>query len=73
VTGEPLFLDGAPAGGLDFRGIRTDFLAQYLPSPGTVAYIGYATNFDNQYTEVGSDLTQSQDRFFVKVAYLFRR
>jgi hypothetical protein len=72
ATGTPLFLDGAPAGGLDFRGIRTDFLAQYLPSPGTVAYVGYATNFDNQYTGLGSDLTQSQDRFFVKVAYLFR-
>jgi hypothetical protein len=73
VTGAPLYLDGAPAGGLDFRGVRTDFLAQYLPSPGTVAYIGYATNFDNQYAGYGSDVTQSQDRFFVKVAYLFRR
>ena len=73
VTGQPLFLDGAPAGGLDFRGVRTDFLAQYLPSPGTVAYIGYATDFDNQYLGEGADLSQNTDRFFVKVAYLFRR
>ena len=28
---------------------------------------------DNEFTTAGSDLTQSQDRFFVKVAYLFRR
>lgn len=73
ATGAPLYLDGVPAGGLDFQSIRTDFLAQYLPSPGTVAYIGYATNFDNQYPGPGADPTQSQDRFFVKVAYLFRR
>jgi hypothetical protein len=38
-----------------------------------VAYIGYATNFDNQFAGYGSEVTQSQDRFFVKVAYLFRR
>jgi len=73
TTGAPLYLSGVPAGGLDFRGVRTDFLAQYLPSPGTVAYVGYATNFDNQYTGVGSDMSQATDRFFVKLAYLFRR
>ena len=73
ATGVPLFLEGAPAGGMDFRGVRTDFLAQYLPSPGTVAYIGYATDFDNQFTGMGPDMSQNTDRFFVKVAYLFRR
>jgi hypothetical protein len=74
VTGQTLYdEDGGPAGGLDFSGVRTDFLAQYLPSPGTVAYIGYATDFDNQYPVEGSELTQFQDRFFVKLAYFFRR
>ena len=34
VKGDPVFMKLAD------EGVRTDFLAQYLPSPGTVAYIG---------------------------------
>ncbi|MCU0620472.1 MAG: carbohydrate binding family 9 domain-containing protein [Gemmatimonadales bacterium] len=73
ATGLPLYDGSEPAGASAFRGVRTDVLLQYLPSPGTVAYIGYGANLDDQAPSADATWSRSADRFFVKVAYFFRR
>jgi hypothetical protein len=73
ASGLPLFSEGEPVGGSTFRGVRADVLAQFLPSPGTVAYIGYGADYDGAVSEDPTDLTRARDRLFVKLAYLWRR
>lgn len=57
-----------------FKGLRTDWLLSFEPSPGTVVFLGYGASQERNPTRFGTDdLRQTSDGFFVKLAYLFRR
>lgn len=51
---------------------RADWLVQYLPSPGTVVFLGYGNSLDASLTNRPGDLRRAADGFFLKVSYLFR-
>lgn len=53
--------------------LRVDWLASYQPVPGTVAFLGYGTGLDAPRADEFSALRRSDDAFFVKLAYQFRR
>jgi Domain of unknown function (DUF5916) len=69
-SGAPLFVDGV-ASGLDFNGLRVDWLFSYEPTPGTAVLVGYGTSLEAP--EALRQLERTDDRVFVKLAYLFRR
>ena len=74
VTLLPLFNPaGRPITASDRRSIRTDWLVQYEPSPGTTAFVGYGDGWRSPGLESDTDLRREADGFFLKVAYLFRR
>ena len=57
-----------------FKGLRTDWLASYEPTPGTVVFLGYGASHERSPVRFGTDdLTRTSDGFFVKLAYLIRR
>ena len=51
---------------------RADWLVQYLPSPGTVVFMGYGNALDASLSNRPGDLRPRADGFFVKLSYLFR-
>lgn len=51
---------------------RTDFLFSYLPTPGTVVYLGWGNQMRADRPEGPTGLTATRDVFFLKVSYLFR-
>lgn len=51
---------------------RADLLLSYLPSPGTVMFIGYGSAADATETQRPYDARRTTDGMFVKVSYLFR-
>lgn len=51
---------------------RADWLISYLPSPGTVAYIGYGSALDGSETMRPGDLQRTSDGAFLKFSYLYR-
>ncbi|MCC7001695.1 MAG: carbohydrate binding family 9 domain-containing protein [Gemmatimonadaceae bacterium] len=51
---------------------RADWLISYLPSPGTVVFVGYGTGVDASATMRPTDLERTSDGAFVKFSYLFR-
>lgn len=56
------------------RGLRTDWLVSFEPSPGTVVFLGYGASQDRRPDRSGQeDLRLTSDGFFIKLAYLFRR
>lgn len=56
------------------RGLRTDWLLSFEPTPGTVAFFGYGMSQERDPARFGSDqLERTSDGFFVKLAYLIRR
>jgi hypothetical protein len=74
LTGGLLFVGGLAALPQQFRGVRTDWLVSYEPTPGTVAFFGYGSSFERDPLRFGtSSLERTTDGFFVKVAYLIRR
>ena len=74
VTGAPLLSSsGAALTAGDRRSLRTDWLVQYEPTPGTTAFIGYGDSWGSNGTIVNTDLVRQSDGLFVKVAWLFRR
>ncbi len=57
-----------------FRGLRTDWLVSFEPTPGTVAFFGYGLSQERDPSRFGNDdFTRTGDGFFVKLAYQFRR
>jgi hypothetical protein len=57
-----------------FKGLRTDWLASFEPTPGTVVFLGYGASQERNPDRFGTDaLTRTSDGFFVKLAYLIRR
>jgi hypothetical protein len=57
----------------DVRSLRTDWLVQYEPSPGTTAFFGYGDTWGSPGSVDDTDMRRRSDGFFLKVAYLFRR
>lgn len=56
------------------RGLRTDWLLSFEPTPGTVAFFGYGMGHEREPAPLGRDaLQRTADGFFVKLAYLIRR
>jgi hypothetical protein len=51
---------------------RADVLVSYLPSPGTVVYLGYGTGVDATETMRPVDVQRTTDGAFVKFSYLYR-
>ncbi len=51
---------------------RVDFLFSYLPSPGTVFYIGYGNALQANRPAGPERLQRTRDVFFLKLSYLFR-
>ena len=51
---------------------RADWLLSFLPSPGTVVYVGYGTALDATETMRPGDAQRTSDGAFVKFSYLFR-
>ena len=72
-TATVLYVGGAPSTAVHTRTLRTDWLISFEPSPGTVAFFGYGNTLDRPETAGLDRLRRSQDGFFVKLAYQFRR
>ena len=51
---------------------RVDALISYLPTPGTVFYLGYGDALQANQPNGPDRLQRSQDVFFLKLSYLFR-
>jgi hypothetical protein len=73
VSGQPLFIDGAPQPQVDFNGLRLDLLTSYEPTPGTVVFLGYGSSMESDEEFDWSHLQRTSDGFFVKLAYHVRR
>lgn len=58
-------------GGRDGR-LRTDLLFTYLPTPGTVLFLGYGASHQEPDEFGARRLTRTDDGLFVKMSYLFR-
>lgn len=52
--------------------VRLDLLFSYLPTPGTVVYVGYGDQLRADQPDGRQDLHRSSDVFFAKLSYLFR-
>jgi hypothetical protein len=74
LTGLPAMAGGIAVGERLARGLRTDWLVSFEPTPGTVAFLGYGstmTRDDDLYRT--REYRRTSDGFFVKLAYMFRR
>lgn len=60
------------AGAYDHRALQTSFLFTYLPTPGTVVYLGYGTTGQNPDAAGRMQLGTVQRDFFLKLSYLWR-
>jgi hypothetical protein len=72
-TGNPMLDGGTPVAAFETNNLRVDILGSYEPSPGTVVFLGYGSGFAGSQTLTFNDLERTQDGFFMKLAYLFRR
>ncbi|HEX2249279.1 MAG TPA: DUF5916 domain-containing protein [Gemmatimonadales bacterium] len=60
------------ASAFNHRSFRGDFLFAYQPNPGTVLFAGYGSTLTDP-TQLGlASLRRAEDRFFLKLSYLFR-
>jgi len=72
-TGAPLYVGGELAGPQDLHGLRIDLLASYEPTPGTAVYLGYGSSMERSPLVSPRELERTNDGFFLKLAYRFRR
>ncbi|MGE5361523.1 MAG: DUF5916 domain-containing protein [Bacteroidales bacterium] len=72
-TGDLIYVAGLPSMPFAAATLRMDYLVSYKPSPGTVAFIGYGSSLAAPVTARLYDVRRTDDGFFVKLAYLFRR
>lgn len=73
VSGLPVLINGAPTSPRNTNRLRMDWLASFEPTPGTVAFLGYGSTLRGDQALTFRELERTEDGFFVKVAYLFRR
>ena len=60
--------------GQSFKGLRTDWLLSFEPTPGTVVFLGYGASQERDPNRFGTEaLRRTSDGIFVKLAYQFRR
>ncbi len=76
-TGLPIYLRNANgtyrrASAFDQRRARLDYLFSYLPTPGTVFYLGYGDARRADEPTGSRTLERTRDVFFLKLSYLFR-
>ncbi|MBR9989725.1 MAG: carbohydrate binding family 9 domain-containing protein [Gemmatimonadetes bacterium] len=72
-TGDPLVIGGVPVAGFRTNGVSVELLASYQPTPGTVAFLGYAAALTGTDPFAFDRLSRSRDGLFLKLAYLLRR
>ncbi|HOQ60627.1 MAG TPA: DUF5916 domain-containing protein [Vicinamibacterales bacterium] len=73
-THAPICIGGAPAGRTSSKGLRTDWLVSFEPTPGTVAFFGYGSSLAKDPTLYNAPgYRRTTDGFFVKLAYMLRR
>ena len=73
-TAAPIYIDGVLAGATRARGLRTDWLLSFEPTPGTVAFFGYGSSLSKDPALYNTpSYRRTSDGFFVKLAYLLRR
>ena len=72
-TGAPLLIGGSPVPGSTTNGVSLEILASYQPTPGTVAFLGYAAALDSPDSFSVERLERQRDGLFLKLAYQFRR
>lgn len=73
ATGLPLRRGGEALGAFESNGLRLEWLASYEPTPGTVAFLGYAVDMTEPDPLAFGRLRAVGDGAFLKLAYLFRR
>jgi len=73
LSARPIYINGAVAAAKETNELRMDWLASYQPHPGTVVFLGYGSTLDGEDALTFRNLKRTQDGFFMKVAYLFRR
>ena len=72
-TGEALTLaSGSVSQPSTTNVLRTDWLFSYRPNPGTVFFLGYGGNMNEQDPLAFNRLRRTGDALFVKMSYLFR-
>jgi hypothetical protein len=55
------------------NGLATNFLVSYTPVPGTIVYAGYGAQLSEPEAFAFRSVNRSNDAFFLKASYLFRR
>lgn len=71
-SGAPILVGGQPRTGTEHNGLRLEWLASYQPTPGTVAFLGYAVDLAEPSPLAFDRLRSRGDGIFVKLAYQFR-
>ncbi|MGH9260581.1 MAG: hypothetical protein ACRD08_11905, partial [Acidimicrobiales bacterium] len=71
-SGDPIIIGGQPVAGFSGVDFRNDVLFSYKPIPGTVVFVGYGASLTEDDPFAFSDLSRTQDGFFLKASYLFR-
>ena len=76
-TEAPIYLRGVDgslrrAAAFERTRARIDVLLSYLPSPGTVVYVGYGDALSANRPGVPERLQRTRDQYFMKLSYLFR-
>lgn len=73
ATGRPILDGGEAIGAFETNGLRLEWLASFEPTPGTVAFLGYAVDLTEPDPLAFGRLRATGDGAFLKLAYLFRR
>lgn len=71
-TDAPILVRGVEQGATDGNGLRLEWLASYRPTPGTIAFLGYAVDMTEPSPLAFDALRARGDGLFVKLAYQFR-
>ena len=72
ATDQPILVNGALTTAQDTRDFRVDWLVSYLPSPGTVVFVGYGASLWEPEAFRFRDMERVRDGFFLKLSYVFR-
>ena len=71
-TGSVIVFGAGPSRLSASNTLRTDWLLSYRPAPGTVFFVGYGGNLNEEDPLAFSRLRRTADAFFVKGSYVFR-
>lgn len=71
-SGAPIVIGESEQLATDRNGLRLEWLASYRPTPGTIAFLGYAVDLTERAPLAFDALRARGDGLFVKLAYQFR-